>query len=64
MHKPINNSLSGKHNKRLDSTKATNKEETAARTNEEMILRKSNVSIPAEYDVEKAKNWVDNGSRL
>jgi len=64
MKQHTNHALDGMNNKRLDNTKATNSEETSARSNEEATLKQSNVSIPAEYDVEKAKNWVDNGSRL
>ena len=64
MNQPIQNPLSGKNNKRLDKVDSTNNEGTAAWANIEQTFDKSNVSIPAEYDVEKAKNWVDNGSRL
>lgn len=58
------NSLNSEKNKRLDTISATNSEETAAWANEEKIIKHSQVSIPSEYEVEKAKNWVDNGSQL
>ncbi len=56
--------LDGTHNKRLNNVRATNKENTAAWANEENKIDESQVAIPAEYNVEKAKNWVDNGSQL
>ena len=64
MKKKIENTLSGKDNKRLEKSDATNNEGTAAWANSEQVIEQSLVSIPAEYDVEKAKNWVDNGSQL
>lgn len=64
MKKQIENTLSGKDNKRLEKVNSTNNEGTAAWANSEQVIKKSLVSIPAEYDVEKAKNWVDNGSQL
>jgi hypothetical protein len=56
--------LSGLDNNRLGKFDATNNEGTAAWSNSEQIKRISHVSKPAEYSVEKAKNWVDNGSQL
>lgn len=56
--------LNSAQNKRLDKVKATNSEETAAWANETKTVKDSKVSIPSEYEVEKAKNWVDNGSQL
>lgn len=64
MEKRMDNTLSGMNNKRLDNVKPTNNEGTAAWANEEKNLKVSNVSMPADYEVEKAKNWVDNGSKL
>ena len=64
MKKKIENTLSGKDNKRLEKSDSTNNEGTAAWANTEQVIEPSLVSIPAEYDVEKAKNWVDNGSQL
>lgn len=64
MEKRVDNTLSGMNNKRLDKVKSTNNEGTAAWANEESTLKTSNVSMPGEYEVEKAKNWVDNGSKL
>jgi hypothetical protein len=58
------NALSGFDNKRLGKVDCTNNEGTAAWANAERLNDGSNVAIPAEYDVEKAKNWVDNGSKL
>ena len=60
----VKKTLSGVDNKRLQSLKATNKEGTAAWANGDKKELDTNVYIPAEYSVEKAKNWVDNGSQL
>lgn len=64
MDKKVKNVLDGSHNKGLDKLKPTNRENTAAWADEKSTLGISNVSIPSDYDVEKAKNWVDNGSQL
>ncbi|MDF2803139.1 MAG: hypothetical protein K0S61_3042 [Anaerocolumna sp.] len=56
--------LNGTHNKRLNNVRPTNNEDTAAWANAASKLDESQVTIPAEYNVEKAKNWVDNGSQL
>jgi hypothetical protein len=56
--------LSGFDNKRLEKAQPTNSEETAAWSNMEQTLKDSNVNVPSEYEIEKAKNWVDNGSKL
>lgn len=56
--------LSGLDNKRLGKIDATNSEGTAAWSNSEQITDTSQISIPSDYEVEKAKNWVDNGSQL
>jgi len=58
------NILCGIDNKRLGHVEPTNNEGTAAWSNSEELIEKSLVSVPAEYNVEKAKNWVDNGSQL
>lgn len=58
------NVLSGENNNRLNKTSPTNKEVTAAWANIEKIQDVSQVTIPSEYEVGKAKNWVDNGSQL
>lgn len=60
----IESNLKEKGNKRLDCIDATNNEGTAAWANEEHRCDVCNVSIPSEDDVERAKNWVDNGSKL
>jgi hypothetical protein len=64
MQEKKENTLNSVKNKRLDTISATNSEETAAWANEEKIVKHSQVTIPSEYEVEKAKNWVDNGSQL
>lgn len=56
--------LSGEDNKRLYGTTATNKETTAAWANMDQVDKATNVNIPGHYSIEKAKNWVDNGSKL
>ncbi|NLK36508.1 MAG: DUF3787 domain-containing protein [Epulopiscium sp.] len=58
------NTLNEAENKRLHSTTATNWEGTAAWANEDKVDRDTNLKIPGDYSVEKAKNWVDNGSKL
>jgi len=58
------NVLSGENNIRLNKTHPTNKEVTAAWANIEKTQAVSQVAIPSEYEVGKAKNWVDNGSQL
>ncbi len=64
MQQKKENALNSYHNKRLDKVDATNSEKTAAWANEEKCEDDSKVSIPSAYEVEKAKNWVDNGSQL
>lgn len=64
MQKDNEKTLSGKDNKRLDKIDATNSEVTAAWANMDGIDKDTNVNIPSDYEVEKAKNWVDNGSKL
>lgn len=64
MQEKKENTLNSLQNKRLDKVKATNSEGTAAWANEEKAADDSKVSIPSEYEVGKAKNWVDNGSQL
>ncbi len=64
MQKRKNNTLSGLDNKRLGQVDPINNEGTAAWANSEQVESISHVSMPAEYNVEKAKNWVDNGSQL
>jgi hypothetical protein len=59
-----NRNLSGSDNKRLNNVIATNNEGTAAWANEDRVDEDTNLKIPGEYSVEKAKNWVDNGSKL
>lgn len=58
------NVLSGENNDRLNKTSPTNKEVTAAWANIEKMQEVSQVTIPSEFEVGKAKNWVDNGSQL
>jgi hypothetical protein len=64
MNQKSEKTLSGFDNKRLEKVQPTNNEGTAAWANMEQILKDSNVSVPSEYEIEKAKNWVDNGSKL
>lgn len=56
--------LNGVENKRLRSATATNSEGTAAWANKDKVETETNLNIPGDYSVEKAKNWVDNGSKL
>lgn len=58
------NVLSGKNNKRLEKSTPTNKESTAAWSEENKIVKLSHVSIPSSDNVQKAKEWVDDGSKL
>lgn len=50
-------------NKRLNNKEPTNNEGTAAWSNDERLEDTTNVNIPSDYSVNKAKNWVDNGSQ-
>lgn len=56
--------LSGKDNKRLYAYEPTNNEGTAAWAEEKDALPKSQVEIPSVANIDEAKDWVDNGSRL
>ena len=57
--------LNGEHNKRLKAHRPTNNEGTAAWANiDKLRPDKSKVSIPSLSNVQEAKDWVDNGSRL
>ncbi len=56
--------LNGENNKRLYSTYPTNPEGTAAWSEDSKVIPRSKVEIPAIADVEEAKDWVDNESRL
>ncbi|MGB8452315.1 MAG: DUF3787 domain-containing protein [Anaerocolumna sp.] len=64
MQNKTEKTLNGMDNKRLGKIDCTNNEGTAAWANIDKLQDDSNVSIPDEYNVEKAKNWVDNGSKL
>lgn len=64
MHNNTEKTLSGMNNKRIDQECATNNEGTAAWANMDKMDKDTHVNIPNEYNVEKAKNWVDNGSKL
>ena len=54
--------LSGIDNKRLTKKEPSHNEGTAAWANDEKLQDRTNVTIPSDYSVSKAKNWVDNGS--
>lgn len=62
--KDVENVLSGKNNKRLGQMTPNHQESTAAWNETEKLQEVSKVSIPSDANVEKAKEWVDNGSRL
>ena len=64
MRENTENHLSGADNSRLNSVNATNSEGTAAWSNRNDTYHETNVNIPDNYYIEKAKNWVDNGSKL
>ena len=64
MNQKPEKTLSGFDNKKLEKAQPTNRESTAAWANIEQMDQDSKVSIPSEYEIEKAKNWVDNGSKL
>lgn len=57
------NQLCGGHNERLEKTDSTNSEGTAAWQNIGKQQDRTKVTIPSDYSVQKAKNWVDNGSQ-
>ena len=56
--------LSGENNKRLKAHRPVKNEGTAAWANIDSLQPESKVSIPSLDNVEEAKEWVDNGSRL
>lgn len=58
------NALTGKNNKRLKAHRPIKSESTAAWANTENLQSETKVSIPSLSNVEEAKEWVDNGSRL
>jgi hypothetical protein len=64
MQKDMQNMLSGKDNSRLNETTPMHREDTAAWNETKNVLKPSKVSIPSELNVEQAKEWVDDGSRL
>lgn len=57
-------SLQGRNNKRLETTKATNCECTAAWQNKDKEYKVDEVNKPSLDNVVEAKEWVDNGSKL
>ncbi|MDF2879154.1 MAG: uncharacterized protein K0S30_2250 [Clostridia bacterium] len=64
MHAKISEPLKGENNKRINSCNPTNNEGTAAWSDTDQLLDDSKVSIPSEKNVMRAKDWVDNGSKL
>ncbi|MDF2595199.1 MAG: uncharacterized protein K0R69_1540 [Clostridia bacterium] len=64
MHAKISEPLKGENNKRINSCHPTNNEGTAAWSDIDQLLDDSKVSIPSEKNVMRAKDWVDNGSKL
>jgi len=58
-----NDQLTGLDNKRLTKKEPSHNEGTAAWANDEKLQDRTNVLIPSDYSVNKAKNWVDNGSQ-
>ena len=56
--------LSGENNKRLKKYRPTDNQVTAAWADIDKLQPESKVSIPSLNNVEEAKDWVDNGSRL
>lgn len=51
-------------NKRIEKSKPTSNEGTAAWQNSEANFKIDNVNKPSIESVVDAKDWVDNGSRL
>lgn len=60
----VNDNFQGRNNKRLNTTKATNCECTAAWQNSEGKYKVDQVNMPSIERVIDAKDWVDNGSKL
>ncbi|MGL5331044.1 MAG: CDIF630_02480 family spore surface protein [Peptostreptococcaceae bacterium] len=56
--------LSGANNNRLTKHRPTNNAQNAAWADVDKLKPESKVSIPSLSNVEEAKDWVDNGSRL
>ena len=63
MANSLNKNILKGNNKRLTNKEPTNNEATAAWSNDEKLEEKTKVNLPSDYSVNKAKNWVDNGSR-
>lgn len=64
LNKTPSRQLNGKNNKRLLSTVRLNNNYTAAWTDKGKIYKNTNVTAPSEDQVDEAKDWVDNGSKL
>lgn len=60
----INRQLSGRNNKRLNSSIPLNNNYTAAWSDSGYIYPETRVTAPSEEQTEQAKDWVDNGSKL
>ncbi len=56
--------LNGKNNNRINKVDKLENEGTAAWADTKHTIPESNVSVPDTDAVIRAKNWVDNGSRL
>ncbi|HAU87630.1 MAG TPA: DUF3787 domain-containing protein [Lachnospiraceae bacterium] len=52
------------NNKRSHTKKSRFSQSTAAWANQTKVTTDANVSIPSDYAVNEAKDWVDNGSKL
>lgn len=64
LNKTPSRQLNGQNNKRLFSTERLNNNYTAAWTDKGKIYKNTNVTAPSESQVQEAKDWVDNGSKL
>ena len=56
--------LNGENNKRLKAHRPINNEYTAAWADNSKLKNNTNVNTPSLNNVEEAKDWVDNGSKL
>lgn len=64
LHNDKTKALSGSNNEKLKKYRPTNNESTAAWADVDKLKPHSKVTVPSLDNVEEAKDWVDNGSRL
>ena len=64
LDKEKSKALNGKSNRRLNLKNSVDRNTNAAWADIEKLSPITNVSVPSLENVKKAKEWVDNGSKL